>query len=416
MDKLSLNDINHNVKYNTLNGVFAVLASNLVMPFVSVLAMNLGASNSQIGLLSSLPPAVSLAAMLPGAFFVERFALKKNIAGLFIFLHRTFFLLLALTPFLPRHQVWFLVGMYGLMNLPGSIAGVAWQSFIAGAIPSEHRAQAFASRNRVTSLVGIAITFAAGQIFRLTPDSMDLVLYQIFFVTAFGLALLEVWYHLNMREAPAITQRSQPGLGAMLGALGRERGFLVFCGCSLLFHFGWQMGWPLFSIHQVRNLGADETWISWISVVNGGMSFLTYSLWAKFIQKKGNHFVLFVAAFGISLSPFLYAASTQIIHVVFINGIIGIAIAGISLSLFNSLLDSVPEEGRTVYIASYTFLINLSATVVPMIGIGLLERFGMIPAMLVAGTFRMLGSAAFALRYMALAKSEAKKKQGQPAA
>lgn len=409
--QFSQGDINHNIKHNTLNGVFAVLSTNLVIPFISVFALKLGASNLQMGLISSLPPAIALVAMLPGAFFVERFGAKKAITGAFILLHRFFFVLLALTPVLPAHQVWYLVLVNGLMNLPGSIAGVAWQSFIAGAIPPRERARAFAIRNRLVSLFGIGITFLAGQIFRLLPDAHH-TLYQVFFVTAFGFALLEVWFHFKMRETVADGQRpAAPRLKTVAAELLSARPYLVFCGCSLLFHFGWQMAWPLFSIHQVRNLGADENWVAMISVVNGAMAFLSYGMWRRFSERKGNQLALVFAALGISASPFLYALSRSLYHVVAINGLIGIAIAGINLVLFNSLLEAVPDQGRTIYIAIYTMLINLSATVAPMVGIGLLEGFGIIAALSVAGAIRLLGTASFALRW-----SRSRQAQSRPSA
>lgn len=410
MGRLSQADVNHNYRFNIFNGIFAVMATNLVTPFIGVWALGLGASNMQMGLISSMPPLVGLVAMLPGAFFVDRFASKKVITGTFIFFHRLFFVLLALTPILPIHQVWFLVIVNGLMNFPGSIAGVAWQSFIAGAIPPRDRARAFAHRNRLTSLFGISITFVAGQIFRVVPAANVNALYQIFFLTAFAFALVEVWAHLQMREEQGDSGEDKPRPSGVhsFKAIISTRPFLLFCLCSLIFHFGWQMAWPLFSIYQVKVLGADETWVSIISVVNGAASFLTYGFWRRFIERKGNHLVLAVSSLGISACPFLYSLSTSILHVVAANALIGMAVAGINLALFNSLLEAVPDEGRTIYIASYTMLINLSATIAPMVGIALLNRWNIILALVVAGSLRLLGSSTFFLRCGHISRSRTK--------
>jgi len=402
LDRLSQADINHNYKFNIYNGIYAVLAMNLVSPFIGVWALGLGASNLQIGLISSLPPLIGLVAMLPGAFFVDRFTTKRKVTGAFIFFHRLFFVFLALTPVLPAHQIWFLVIVNGLMNFPGSIANVAWQSFIAGAIPAQDRARAFAHRNRLTSLFGIAITLIAGQIFRIVPEARLNMLYQVFFITAFLFALLEVWSHLQMREAIVEEVKEKPSLsvGQTFKAIASSRPYVIFCICSLVFHFGWQMAWPLFSIHQVRNLGADETWVSIINVVNGAAAFMTYGVWRRFIERKGNHLALAFAALGISVCPFMYAMSTSLLHVVAINALVGMAIAGINLALFNSLLDEVPDEGRTIFIASYTMLIYASAAIAPMIGIALLNRWNsMFIALIIAGSLRMLGTGTFFIRY-----------------
>lgn len=384
------------------------MAMNLVTPFIGVWALGLGASNLQIGLISSLPPLIGLAAMLPGAFFVERFSSKRVVTGAFIFFNRLFFIFLALTPVLPAYQVWFLVIVNGLMNFPGSIANVAWQSFIAGAIPPRDRARAFAHRNRLTALFGIAVTFVAGQIFRIVPKANLSIVYQVFFITAFLFALMEVWAHMQMREEIEDIPEDRPrtGLTETFKAIASSRTFMIFCLCSLTFHFGWQMAWPLFSIYQVKNLGANETWISIINVINGLASFLTYSLWRSFIEKKGNHLALAVAALGISSCPFFYALSTSILHVVAANAVVGVAIAGINLALFNSLLDTVPDEGRTIYIAAYTMLINASATIAPMVGIALLNRWSILIALLVAGALRLLGTCTFFVRNWHAARSQ----------
>ena len=406
MGSLSQSEINHNIKYNTLNGIFATMGLNLVTPFISVWAMGLGATNFQIGLISSLPPLVGLVAMLPGAFFVDRFSAKRNITGAFMFFTRLFYILLALTPILPAHQVWFLVIMNGLMNFPGSISNVAWQSFIAGAIPAQQRAHAFAQRNRLTHLFGIAVTFLAGQIFRVVPVARHSILYQIFFVTAFVIALAEVWSHMQMREVVSeeVAGKAKLSTRQTFKAILTARPFLIFCACSLVFHFGWQMGWPLFSIYQVRNLGANETWVSIISVVSGAGSFFSFGLWRRLIEKRGNHVALAVSAMGISSTPFLYAISSSLYQLILANALVGIAVAGIGLTLFNSLLDAVPEQSQTIYIAAYTMLINISAVIAPMVGIAILDRWNIIAALLVAGTVRLLGTCTFFLRSRKISK------------
>lgn len=406
MASLSQSEVNHNIKYNTLNGIFATMGLNLVTPFISVWAMGLGATNLQIGLISSLPPLVGLVAMLPGAFFVDRFTEKRKITGAFIFFNRLFYVLLALTPILPAYQVWFLVIMNGLMNFPGSISNVAWQSFIAGAIPAQQRAHAFAQRNRLTHLFGIAVTFLAGQIFRLVPVVRHSILYQIFFVTAFVFALAEVWSHMQMREVVPedAAGKSKLSTRQTFKAILMARPFLIFCACSLVFHFGWQMGWPLFSIYQVRNLGANETWVSIISVVSGAGSFFSFGLWRRLIEKRGNHVALAVSAMGISATPFLYSISSSLYHLILANALVGMAVAGINLTLFNSLLDAVPEQSRTIYIAAYTMLINISAVIAPMVGIAILDEWNIIAALLVAGAVRLLGTCTFFLRSRKISK------------
>ncbi|SHJ96987.1 Major Facilitator Superfamily protein [Anaerobranca californiensis DSM 14826] len=412
---LSEQDIKNNIKCNTLNGIYSVLALNLVTPFIGILAKNLGAEAYEIAMLSSFPALMSVLAMIPGSILVDQYKEKKKITGLFIFITRFFFILLALTPQLPApYRISALIIIYSVMNFPGGLSGVSWQSFIATAIPPERRAQAFATRNKITSICGMTITLIAGQILRMYKGNSEIKIYQLFFIIAFGFALLEVYYHLRMKEPifqenSLSTDQNSETFNNKIKQVLTHKPFVLFSLCSLLFHFGWQMGWPLFTIYQIDYLGADGTWISYLSVGNGLAGFITYPLWSKLVNKKGNNYAVILATFSIAMSPFLFAISWNLYILLVVNFFMGTAVAGISLVLFNLLLEVVPNENRTLSIALYNTLISLSAIVSPMVGAFVYETFGSIYlALITAGTFRMLGSFTFLLRYKFLTKSTTK--------
>lgn len=420
---LSNQEVNHNIKCNTLNGVFATMAMNLVNPFIGVLAISLGANAYQIALLSSLPAFMSVISMIPGGIMVDKFAQKKLITGIFIIVTRFFFILIALTPQLPANiRVMALVIVFGVMNFPGGISNVAWQSFIATAIPSEKRAHAFATRNKITSICGMCMTLLAGQILRIFSAQVGVTrLYQIFFAAAFGFALLEVYFHLRMKE-PVVVKESKvksvsnkqlnkknsiiitfndymSRIMKFLTSITSNKPFVLFGLCSLLFHFGWQMGWPLFTIYTVDYLGADGTWMSYLSVSGGLAAFITYPYWSKLVTKKGNNYSIILATSAIAMSPFLYAISWNLQVLFVVNFFMGGAVAGISLVLFNTLLEVVPDEDRTLFIAIYSTIISISAIFSPMVGAYVYKSISIYSALVVAGCFRLFGSFTFFLRY-----------------
>ena len=422
---LSESDINHNIKCNTRNGIFAVIALNLVTPFIGILAKTMGADAYEIALLSSLPALMSVISMIPGGIMVDRFQEKKKITGFFIIFTRMFFLFLAITPSLPpTWRVFALILTYGLMNFPGGISNVAWQSFIATAIPAKERAQAFAYRNKITSICGMVVTLLAGQILRLYNRSQgfellkkwtgidissEVSLYQIFFIFAFGFAILEVYYHMQMKEPKADVADEKNLIKKMniftnIKRVFGYKPFVLFGVCSLLFHFGWQMGWPLFTIYQIDYLGAGGTWISYLSVTGGLAAFITYPLWSKIATKKGNNYTVIIASSAIAMSPFLYAISWNLYVLLTVNFFMGAAVAGISLVLFNSLLEVVPDEDRTLYIAIYSTIISISAMFAPMVGAHMYKTFNIYIALCLAGGFRLFGSFSFLLRYKYLSK------------
>ena len=100
-------NLRHNVRINTIQGIFAVLAQNLTAPFIPLFAIKvLEASDSQVAWLSSLPALTGILVLLPGALFIDRLVAKKKFTGSMIYLRGLFFLLLALLPFLTLNSYW----------------------------------------------------------------------------------------------------------------------------------------------------------------------------------------------------------------------------------------------------------------------------------------------------------------------
>lgn len=387
----------HNIKYNNLNGVVQVLAGNMIGPFVGIFAIKLGASNAQIAMLSSLPALFSLAAMLPGAWFVDRFPRKQGVTAAFFLLTRVFYLCIAATPwFSPVTRPAYLVAAVALMSVPGAIANVAWQSFIAGIIPPARRGQAFATRNRLVSLCGVTAMLVTGRLLDRLSFPWG---YQLMFSLAFLLALLEIGLFLRLREGTpsAGTGTRGMGLGALARAIGEQPAYLRFVAASLVFHFGWQMAWPLFLRFQVNVLDANNTWLSIHSALNTCAGALAYPLWARRAEARGNLPILAAASMGLALSPIWYAISTELWHIAAFSMAMGFFVSGTVLLLFNTLLEVTPVEGRTSFIAAYNTVINLSATVAPFAGIWLLELLGIREALLVSAGMRIIGSSAFFL-------------------
>ena len=109
--------------------------------------------------------------------------------------------------------------------------------------------------------------------------------------------------------------------------------------------------------------------------------------------------MLIFAALGLALTPLFYAASTQLWMLAVWSSIMGISIAGISLLLFNTLLEVSPETNRTSYIAYHNTAANASAVFSPYVGIYFVSIVGIRGALVAASGFRLVGALCFALLY-----------------
>lgn len=390
-----------NVRANVNHGIFNIAAMNMVGPFIGIFAMKLGASKLEVALLSSAPAAVSLLAMIPGAAFIDRKKRKKTITLLFMLGHRLFYLGMVLVPFFSGpYRVGIFVAIITLMNFPGAISNVAWQSFISKIIPPELRAEAFATRNKLMNIVGTVVTLLAG----LLLDRMSFPLgYQVMFVGAFLVALVELSVFNRIREDVCESEPGQsdpklrPTISGRLRELLSQKCFFRFTLASVLFYFAWQIAWPLFNWYQVKELGANNLWVSLLNLANTGGSLLGYGFWVRMSHRHGHLKTLFLATIGMFIVPAVYAFSHNLYMVTGFNLVVGAIFSGVNLALFNVLLEVVPEVRKTTYIAYYNTAITLSTIFAPLAGVGLLNFMNFQWAFIICALLRILGALSFLL-------------------
>ena len=388
-----------NARCNVMNAAYSAVALNLFTPFVKKMAIEMGANNLQLGYLSSWPSAASVVAVMGAAAAVARAKNKKRLIAAIFLLGRAAALGAAVVPWLPpATHVWALIFFWVLASFPQSAAGTVLQSFIADVFPEGERVRALASRQSWTTGVGMVVALGAGLLLDdVFPNPLG---YQILFAVSFLFALIEVYYLMRMEapaEPPARPARGpQPvrGLKNYI-AVFQHKPFARFMAASLLFHFTWQMAWPLFDRFQITDLGADNTWLVILSVINSLVGVLTYPIWARMAERFGNLNMMSVAAVMMAAAPILNAVLYTIQQVALINFFTGISVAGITLVLMNSLLEVSPDEGRPLYLAVHAALISVSATIAPMVGAWMLDTFPIRLGFVICTVFRLATAPGF---------------------
>lgn len=409
----------YNIKINNLNGVFYIIAYNLVIPFATIFAKRLEASDVQVAMLQSLPALVSVGAIIPGAIYIQKCINKKKATMRFFIASRAFCLLFAFVPFVSGHfQASLFVLLYGLMNLPGSIALASWQSYIAGLFPPRLRASALASRSRISTLVGVITTLITGYLLQSIPKNNEqrIMLYQLFFIAAFIFASVEIYLFSKHKEP--VNSKCTSNVNSlynpidMLQSAGSElksnKRFIDFCLVSVIFHFSWYMAWPLFPLYEIDKLNSNEAWTSIIAAVPAISSAIAYPRWGKLISKIGNALPLAIAATIMSAAPLLYPYSNSLYTLLPINAFNAVGYSGVMLILLNTVFEVSPPESRTMYIAFYNTMANAMLVIAPLTGIILKNLLSIESALLIAGCARFLSGALFFLKYRTEKRTPAK--------
>lgn len=388
--------LQRNARFSILQAVAAATAMALIQPYVKKFAIEMGATNLQLGYLSSWPNLVSVIGVLGVAAAVARSRSKQRLIAAIFLIGRCAALGAAAVPWFPeQYRIWCLIGFWVLAVVPNAAGGSALQSFLADVFPGNERAKQFASRQSWSTIAASSVGLVSG----LALDNWIgyPIGYQIMFVLSFAVALAEIFFFLQLKEADEPGQSSaQPrsGLAAYMDVF-RHRPYLLFLLCSVPFHFTWQMAWPIFDRYQVSFMHTNNTWMQLITVANSSGAFFAYPAWARLADKVGNRKAMAVAAMILATAPFLTSLAPSMEWLALVNLFTGIGVAGVMLLILNNMLEVSPSEGRPVYLAVHMALVSVTGTIAPMVGAFLLERFEIHTALAICTAFRFLTGSSF---------------------
>lgn len=401
-----LDKTSKNALFFTYEGAVGAIILNMANPFFSMFARRMGASDYEIGLISSLPALMAVLALIPGSLFVDRSENKKRVVCFLILLFGIMYPLAALTPLLGQYKVTVFITIIALMNWPFSVFNISWQSFFSDVMVSRFNA-AFTKRTHVSTFVGTAVSLTAGLLLSYIPknDGQRIIMYQLFFFLSFILAIVQSWL-LNKVSSPPVSKdkTEMPGniklIKESLNNLVTFKEFRLFVILSVIFHMSWQMGWPLFFIYQVDVIGINEAWLSYVNVVVGFAGVITYSFWGKAIEKKGSRLILVAGALGLALNALTILLTHTRVTLLIQSTFTGLTFGAFTLAIFEELIGVVPQKNKTINIAMYTTLIYISQFFSPLIGVWIYKQTSIVFALAFVGIFRLCATALFVVRYL----------------
>lgn len=392
--------LDQNMHLNRLNAMLGAVALNMIHPFMSILAIKLGASNQQLGSLSSLPNLLSIPAVLMGGWLLSRRQRKKGAVAAAFLIARLLWLLVAAVPWVPEGaRVTALIGAWALALAPHNAGGIGMSALVADLFPGEQRARVLAARHAAGTGAGVVAGLLAGLLLDRLPYPYG---YQLMFTGAVLVGLAEVAVLWRMQEGTGAAAAFPGGPPTPVGGAGgvtarldwlqalRFPPFLRFTAASVVFHFSWQLVWPLFSRYQVTELGATNTWISVLNVVNASTAVVSSPRWAIAAERYGPRRMLVLAAFMLALMPGLTAVAPNLYWLIPANLLGGVATSGVIVLVLNILLEVAPAERRPVFMAVNSALVAGSAAVAPLVGGALMDVLPVRTALFVGTALRLL--------------------------
>ncbi len=394
----------HNIR-NLYIEVFWAAVLSAAAAFNAPFALRLGATNTEIGLLTSIPALLALLVTIPSGQILGRQARRMPSLVWSLYIYRVGFLLAALVPWLPGTDkgtslVWLLVAF----TTPAHFFGVGWSSMLADVIPEVKRARVFAVRNILAALATTVGVFLAGLWLEYGDFPRN---YQVMYLVGVAASMLSLYYILKLRVPDsAVPCQAAPRPPASFRsvwhgfrqAAATQPDFMRIVGNTLAHGIGLWLVSPLYVLYFVRTLGANEGWIGLNNTVANLAPVVGYYVWQRAIHRWGENRILRWSISGIGLYPVLVGLTPDLTPILVWTALNGLVAPGINLSHFSMLLKVCPDTERPAYLGIYTSVMNVGAFIMPLLGVYLADIFGLAPILVAGGVICLIGSSLFRVR------------------
>ena len=371
--------------------------------FNTAFAIRLGATDSQVGLLTSLPALLGILVLIPAGRFLNRLHNPRPWLLGSLALYRSGFLVVAIIPWLTFLGIppgTLLVFWLVFLSIPVSFFNVGFLPLLTEVIPASNRANVFTARNVIFNAALAVSVYFYGQWLNRVEFPIN---YQVMYVVSYFIALLSLYFlmkiqvpakpvHIHVQERKGSLRESWMNLRKDLVAHPDYSRMVLN---TLLHSFGLWMVIPVYMLYYVRVLEADDAWIGIQGAIASLATIAGFLLWRNWMRGLGELRTLRYTIVLAGFFPILVGLSHSLTPILIWIGLNGLLSGGISLSHLNTLLRLTPEHDRPGYTAFYLTIMNIGIFVAPMLGVWLSDRFGFSPVLIACGIFSILGSFSF---------------------
>lgn len=367
------------------DGFFASMSDNLTGPFNTAFALALGATKFQIGLLSGLTVFFTNFSQIFGARLSERAGRRKVFVVAGNTIARSLWVLGILIPVFFRSYV----GVYvfiALLAMRAVFAGIgvpAWTSLMADVVEKDERGRYFSTRNTVIGVSAFVATMIASKLLQIYGFPLG---YQYCFCLAALVGLGATISFVQMPEPRSSQDISKHVDGESESALTvflSETNVVRYCVTSMLLYFGVSVGGPLITVYLIESMGAPDYFLGYFTASGTVLSIVGQRFWGRLVDRYSQKSIMLLCGVGVSLIPINYLLFGDYRFSLIANAFGTFVWAGYNLAAFNFILDIIPAQRNTIFIATFNACIGVAQLIGPLVG-GIMSDYIGIPIVLVA--------------------------------
>ncbi len=370
-------------------------------PFLPVFLTRLGATNFQVGLLTSMPAFTGLLLAIVIGSFLQR---QRNIVPWFsggrLLVISAYAMTGLVTLIVPREwAVIAVLAIWAAVTVPQTVVAVCFTVVMNQVAGPQGRYDLMSRRWSIlgaTTAIGVAVV---GQIL----DRLSFPLnYQLVFMGLSLGGLISYYFssHIEIPDNPPPARNSGGSLRQKfqnyLDLIRSEPAFVSFAAKRFVFLTGQVLAAPLFPLYFVREVHASDAWIGIISTTQTAVVMIGYYLWTRQSRRRGSRYVLLRTTLGVALYPAIVALTHRVELIALFAGLAGIFQAGIDLVFFDELMKTVPVEYSATFVSLAQSLQYFSTVIAPIIGTLLADQIGLGGALMVSAAIRLVGFGLFA--------------------
>jgi MFS family permease len=342
----------------------------------SPLAIAMGCTDFQIGLLTSLGGLLDPVGQLMGSRIIKHSRRKKllvyGVLAQALFWPLYIFLIGAKGASGAGEVAlisWSLVAVFGAYKLVGGLSNPPWFSMMGDIVPPVVRGKYFAFRNLVVTAVSMSIIVLIGFLLQGTAQAQILIIFAWIMVIAFSGRMISFASLTKHYDPPfRFLRESEVSFRQFLRSI-RGTNFGKFTIMVVVVNFGQYIASPFFSVYMLQALHFTYATYIVVSMAPSLFSLFVYPLLGKISDKRGNVRLLRIGACIVPFLPLAWLFLSNPIGLIVLPQLgSGIGWTAFNLGASNFIFDSVEPQKRAEYVAHYNLLNGVAIVLGGIVG------------------------------------------------
>ncbi len=352
--------------------------------FLVALALLMGATNFQIGLLAALPTFTNLFQLI-SIWLVRRYNNRRAVTVICSLLARIPLIIvgiIALTSKSPT-SINILITFLFFYYLFGSIAGPSWNAWMKDLVPERILGAYFSKRTILTQTLNVVLSIALALLIdyiKVNSPGYQLSVYAFMFIAAGCIGIAGAFILSKAPEPKPVVINDN--LFSLLKKPLKDSNFLRLLIFNSIWVFAIGLATPFFTVYLIKDLNYPISYIIVLGIIGQVCGIFAVKRWGVFADRYSNKTVIAISApfyiiciiawCFVGIYSHLYA---NIILLTAIYIFTGISTAGVNLSLTNIGLKLASREESIIYLSTKNIVTAFFSTIAPLIGGYLADYF-----------------------------------------